>query len=67
MQQSNRCAKFAEFWHWATAINPNLGDEKVKMTLTVGEFKRQMERAFESGARSAPEPSLFDKIFGSRR
>lgn len=65
---------FSKWWFQRRAKNPALNDEESKMTISVAEFRRQQEIAFNAGrldGLSAKEPDgksdsfsrLYNNIF----
>lgn len=46
--------KFDDYWDRLVAANPGLGDFEQKISITVGAFRRQVEKAFTEGAKSSP-------------
>lgn len=63
---------FDAFWQRLVSSNKGLDDVETKMTLTVGAFRRQLERAWNEAKQQKPRPSTdsgqheaaFKDIFG---
>lgn len=60
---------FVDYWKRLVARNKHLGDENMKMTITVASFKREIEKAYFSGADDCDDADrsssgTFDSLFG---
>ena len=59
-------SQFAAFWMRLVLKNGDLGDEDKKMTISVGQFKKFMRKAYEAGDLNARAggPSSSEKSDG---
>ena len=63
-------SNFFKLWYRLARKNPELNNEKSKMTLEVGHFKSLMKKAYEQGVDDASTPDsvadngLFGDLFG---
>lgn len=56
---------FVNYWLTLRGQRSELHSSENKMTLTVAEFRRQLENAFAAGVRSeSSKKSIFEQVFG---
>ena len=61
MQERNNV--FHIYWMKLVVVNPRLGDDKIKLTMTAASLKKQLQKAYEAGLADKPKSSMSD-LFG---
>jgi len=55
---------FRDYWQRLPAANPGMNDQDAKITLTVTELRRILDRAHQDGRGAEDGAAILDDIFG---